>query len=143
MCSRSWTFFGGGCIQVPGGKNLNNFANVELIVNLARRSAADAVWAGWGHAVRHLTGRGKGLYPHTKVCAFWRSRDAPCLVSCSTQSENPRLPESLEAQGIVFLGPPARPMRLLGDKIISTILAQSAGVQVCLPLSLSLSLQFL
>lgn len=34
----------------PGGPNNMNFANVELIVNLAQLVKADAVWAGWGHA---------------------------------------------------------------------------------------------
>jgi hypothetical protein len=80
---------------VPGGSNANNYANVPLIVDLALRTGAHAVWAGWGHA-----------------------------------SENPRLPTSLAAVGIAFLGPPASSMRDLGDKICSTILAQSARVSV-------------
>ncbi|KAK3265889.1 hypothetical protein CYMTET_25455, partial [Cymbomonas tetramitiformis] len=37
-------------IEVPGGKNSNNYANVNLIVNLAVREGVDAVWPGWGHA---------------------------------------------------------------------------------------------
>lgn len=36
--------------QVPGGTNNNNYANVELIVDIAERVNAHAVWAGWGHA---------------------------------------------------------------------------------------------
>lgn len=36
--------------QVPGGTNNNNYANVELIVDVAERVGAHAVWAGWGHA---------------------------------------------------------------------------------------------
>ncbi len=43
-------------------------------------------------------------------------------------SEKPELPSGLAAAGIVFLGPPAPAMAALGDKIGSTILAQSAGV---------------
>lgn len=80
-------------IDVPGGTNNHNYANVKLIVQIAESCGADAVWAGWGHA-----------------------------------SENPHLPESLQAKGITFIGPPAAPMRALGDKIGSTIIAQSAGV---------------
>jgi acetyl-CoA carboxylase / biotin carboxylase 1 len=80
-------------IDVPGGANNHNYANVKLIVQIAEACGADAVWAGWGHA-----------------------------------SENPHLPESLATKGIVFIGPPAAPMRALGDKIGSTIIAQSAGV---------------
>lgn len=37
-------------IAVPGGSNNNNYANVELIVEIAREHGVDAVWAGWGHA---------------------------------------------------------------------------------------------
>ncbi|TFY67580.1 hypothetical protein EVJ58_g1545 [Rhodofomes roseus] len=43
-------------------------------------------------------------------------------------SENPRLPETLAANKIVFIGPPGSAMRSLGDKISSTIVAQSANV---------------
>jgi acetyl-CoA carboxylase/biotin carboxylase 1 len=85
-------------VEVPGGANHNNYANVELIVELAEQTNVDAVWAGWGHA-----------------------------------SENPRLPESLgrimsteRPDGIEFIGPPGFAMRTLGDKITSTIVAQSA-----------------
>ncbi|KAG6886203.1 hypothetical protein C0993_010765 [Termitomyces sp. T159_Od127] len=82
-------------IEVPGGTNNNNYANVDLIVDVAERAGVHAVWAGWGHA-----------------------------------SENPRLPESLAASKnkIVFIGPPGNAMRSLGDKISSTIVAQSADV---------------
>ncbi|KAF9531776.1 acetyl CoA carboxylase [Crepidotus variabilis] len=82
-------------IEVPGGTNNNNYANVELILDIAERAGVHAVWAGWGHA-----------------------------------SENPRLPESLAASKhkIVFIGPPGSAMRSLGDKISSTIVAQSAAV---------------
>lgn len=37
-------------VQVPGGSNNNNYANVELIVDIAERAGVHAVWAGWGHA---------------------------------------------------------------------------------------------
>jgi acetyl-CoA carboxylase/biotin carboxylase 1 len=82
-------------IEVPGGANHNNYANVDLIVDVAERAGVHAVWAGWGHA-----------------------------------SENPKLPESLAASKhkIVFIGPPGSAMRSLGDKISSTIVAQSADV---------------
>ena len=68
------------CIEVPGGSNVNNYANVSLIVQTAKQANADAVWPGWGHA-----------------------------------SENPALVDALVAARIAFIGPPARPMRLLGD----------------------------
>ena len=90
-------------VEVPGGANNANYANVRLIVEVAESRGCDAVWAGWGHA-----------------------------------SENPALPTSLAAARgrdgapIAFIGPPAGPMHALGDKIGSTILAQSAGVP-CVP----------
>ncbi|KAI8984589.1 acetyl-CoA carboxylase [Mycotypha africana] len=82
-------------VEVPGGTNNNNYANVELIVDVAERTAVHAVWAGWGHA-----------------------------------SENPRLPEMLAKSKYkcLFIGPPASAMHSLGDKISSTIVAQSADV---------------
>ena len=82
-------------VEVPGGRNVNNYANVQLITSVAVRTGVDAVWPGWGHA-----------------------------------SEKPDLPRTLAATptGIRFIGPPATAMAALGDKIGSTILAQSAGV---------------
>ncbi|KEI40541.1 uncharacterized protein L969DRAFT_22502 [Mixia osmundae IAM 14324] len=88
-------------VEVPGGSNNNNYANVDVILDVAERTGVHAVWAGWGHA-----------------------------------SENPRLPESLAASKhkIIFIGPPGSAMRSLGDKISSTIVAQSADVP-CMPWS--------
>ncbi|KAA8538039.1 hypothetical protein F0562_027381 [Nyssa sinensis] len=80
-------------VEVPGGTNNNNYANVQLIVEMAEITHVDAVWPGWGHA-----------------------------------SENPELPDALEAKGIIFLGPPAPSMTALGDKIGSSLIAQAAEV---------------
>ncbi|XP_077999917.1 acetyl-CoA carboxylase-like [Glandiceps talaboti] len=80
-------------VPVPGGSNNNNYANVDLIVETAKRIGVQAVWAGWGHA-----------------------------------SENPKLPECLHRNNIVFIGPPENAMWALGDKIASSIVAQSANL---------------
>ncbi|KAF7816939.1 acetyl-CoA carboxylase 1-like [Senna tora] len=80
-------------VEVPGGTNNNNYANVQLIVEVAEITHVDAVWPGWGHA-----------------------------------SENPDLPDALNAKGIVFLGPPSVSMAALGDKIGSSLIAQAAEV---------------
>ncbi|CAG9767703.1 unnamed protein product [Ceutorhynchus assimilis] len=80
-------------VPVPGGTNNNNYANVELIVDIAVRTQVQAVWAGWGHA-----------------------------------SENPKLPELLHKNGIIFIGPSEKAMWALGDKIASSIVAQTADV---------------
>ncbi|KAL6839698.1 hypothetical protein ACP4OV_030386 [Aristida adscensionis] len=37
-------------VEVPGGTNNNNYANVQLIVEIAERIGVSAVWPGWGHA---------------------------------------------------------------------------------------------
>lgn len=34
-------------VEVPGGTNNNNYANVDLIVDVAERMDVHAVWAGW------------------------------------------------------------------------------------------------
>ncbi|XP_035212091.1 acetyl-CoA carboxylase-like isoform X1 [Stegodyphus dumicola] len=80
-------------VPVPGGTNNNNYANVELILDIAKRMNVQVVWAGWGHA-----------------------------------SENPKLPELLNKNGIAFMGPPEKAMWSLGDKIASSIVAQTAGI---------------
>ncbi|XP_072289677.1 acetyl-CoA carboxylase isoform X3 [Eucyclogobius newberryi] len=80
-------------VPVPGGPNNNNYANVELIVDIAKRIPVQGVWAGWGHA-----------------------------------SENPKLPELLSKAGISFLGPSSKAMWALGDKVASSIVAQSADI---------------
>ncbi|KAL7542231.1 hypothetical protein ACHAXR_013354, partial [Thalassiosira sp. AJA248-18] len=80
-------------VEVPGGKNLNNYANVDVITKIAGEQGVDAVWPGWGHA-----------------------------------SENPKLPNTLDAMGIKFIGPTGPVMSVLGDKIAANILAQTAKV---------------
>ncbi|PFH33849.1 acetyl-CoA carboxylase ACC1 [Besnoitia besnoiti] len=37
-------------VEVPGGPNRNNYANVDLICQIAAQEKVDAVWPGWGHA---------------------------------------------------------------------------------------------
>jgi acetyl-CoA carboxylase/biotin carboxylase 1 len=34
-------------VKVPGGSNDNNYANVKVIVDVAKRAGVHAVWAGW------------------------------------------------------------------------------------------------
>jgi acetyl-CoA carboxylase/biotin carboxylase 1 len=34
-------------VEVPGGTNNNNYANVDVIVDVAERTGVHAVWAGW------------------------------------------------------------------------------------------------
>ncbi len=53
-----------------------------------------------------------------------------CVCVCVCAPTNELLPslQAAAARPVVFIGPPAKPMHALGDKIGSTIIAQSAGV---------------
>lgn len=65
------------------------------------------------------------------VCHPSSSQKGLVLISFRGHaSENPKLPESLAKlkNRVVFIGPPGSAMRSLGDKISSTIVAQSAKV---------------
>jgi len=42
-------------VEVPAGKNSNNYANVEVITKIAQEQGVDAVWPGWGHASENPT----------------------------------------------------------------------------------------
>ena len=57
-------------ILVPGGSNNNNYANVDLIVDLAKKNGVDAVWAGWGHASENpkLPGKSNKFF-----CSYYES----------------------------------------------------------------------
>ncbi|WP_417677382.1 acetyl-CoA carboxylase biotin carboxylase subunit [Pseudodonghicola sp.] len=43
-------------------------------------------------------------------------------------SENPKFAQALEAEGVVFVGPPVKSIEAMGDKITSKKIAQEAGV---------------
>jgi acetyl-CoA carboxylase/biotin carboxylase 1 len=86
-------------IEVPGGPNSNNYANVQLIVDLCISQNVDAVFVGWGHASEN-----------PKLGEMLKSKT-----------------EEL-GRKITFVGPTSPVMRVLGDKIGSILLAQKAGV---------------
>jgi acetyl-CoA carboxylase/biotin carboxylase 1 len=112
-------------VDVPGGSNNNNYANVSLIIDIAERRGVDAVWAGEFRIFRI----GDGTSPVCRAELVARN-DAKPLSGWGHASENPMLPDGLAAtkRNIKFIGPSGAPMRALGDKIGSTIIAQSAGV---------------
>ena len=63
-------------VEVPAGKNSNNYANVDVIVDIAKSKGVDAVWPGWGHASENprlpdtLAENGiKFIGPNSKVMA--------------------------------------------------------------------------
>ena len=63
-------------MEVPAGKNSNNYANVDVIVDIAKSKGVDAVWPGWGHASENprlpdtLAENGiKFIGPNSKVMA--------------------------------------------------------------------------
>ncbi|RMZ54549.1 hypothetical protein APUTEX25_002124, partial [Auxenochlorella protothecoides] len=93
-------------VEVPGGKNVNNYANVGLITSVAVRTGVDA------------------------ALTTWPTRREQTVAARGHASEMPELPDALDATPtcIRFIGPPSGPMAALGDKVGSTILAQAAGV---------------
>jgi acetyl-CoA carboxylase/biotin carboxylase 1 len=95
-----------GYVEVPGGASNNNYSNVDLIVEIAEQT---------------------GMYSCT---TFTPQGVHAVYVGWGYASENPTLSEKLAAlpSRPVFIGPPPNAMRALGDKIASTIVAQSADV---------------
>ena len=90
-------------VEVPGGSNVNNYANVQLIVDLCISQNVDALMVGWGHASEN-----------------------PKLGDLIKQKN-----EEL-GRDITLIGPKPEVMRILGDKINSILVAQDAGVS-CMP----------
>ena len=86
-------------VEVPGGSNANNYANVQLIVDLCLSQNVDAVMVGWGHASEN-----------PKLGEMLKEKAAEL------------------GKEITFIGPTAPVMRVLGDKIGSNLVAQKAGV---------------
>jgi acetyl/propionyl-CoA carboxylase alpha subunit len=66
----------------------------------------------------------------TSACSSGRcARRGPAAwVGWGFVAEDPRFPELCERLGVVFIGPPARAMRLVGDKISAKRLAETAGL---------------
>jgi len=88
-------------VQVPGGSNANNYANVQLIVDLCISQGVDALMVGWGHASEN-----------PKLGDLLSAKNAELGLD------------------ITFVGPQSPVMRILGDKIGANLVAQSAGVSV-------------
>lgn len=129
--------------EVPGGSNNNNYANVDLIVEIAEKRHVDAVWAGWGHASENpkLPATLAGLFISVFFGVFFIDYFISVISFVFVFSFFFRVPISIHlfnclmvftlgcANDIRFVGPPASAMRDLGDKIASMILAQSANVR--------------
>ena len=70
-------------VEVPGGRNNNNYANVRLIVQVAERAGVDAVWPGWWAPIgarrciclRALLLRCHALAPHVSRCDLVGSKE--------------------------------------------------------------------
>jgi acetyl-CoA carboxylase/biotin carboxylase 1 len=91
----------------------NNYANVDLIVDIAEQQKVDGTYHyEISFEQNHLN--------FVELLAVW--------PGWGHASENPRLPSSLKAKGIQFIGPTAPVMDALGDKVSANILAQSANV---------------
>ncbi len=134
-------------VPVPGGSNNHNYANVKLIVDVAQRTGADAVWAGWGHASENpkLPDALAALSAEAEAAAANATANAGAASAAPDASDAAAdaatdtadvaaVAPSPPARPIVWIGPPSAAMRALGDKIGSTLIAQSASVP-CVPWS--------
>ncbi len=135
-------------VPVPGGSNNHNYANVKLIVDVAQRTGADAVWAGWGHASENpkLPDALAALSAEAEAAAAAMAASNTTAGATSAAAASSELSDaaadadadaaapSPPARPIVWIGPPSAAMRALGDKIGSTLIAQSASVP-CVPWS--------
>lgn len=77
------------------GPAAQSYLRIEAIIDVARRSAAQAIHPGYGFL-----------------------------------SENVAFVEACEQAGIIFIGPPAAAMRLMGSKIAARQLAETVGVPI-------------
>jgi hypothetical protein len=100
-------------VEVPGGTNNNNYANVRLIVQTAQRAGVDAVWPGWcapaalalpPAAISRLQGANSHKTPtqHNK-----RRR---CAAG-ATPARSPSCPPRWRRPASASWGPPPRPWR--------------------------------
>ena len=136
-------------MEVPAGKNSNNYANVDIIVDVAKVTTDRAERRG------ERGGRGRSKLnedcapPHPPATTSQPPLATRPLIAAPTfaaqeynvdavwpgwghASENPKLPTALTELGIKFIGPTAPVMSVLGDKIAANILAQTANVRcVC------------
>ncbi len=92
------------------------------------READEAI--SLGPALRGPAGAQRPAYlDHERMLAAVRASRADSVwPGWGFVAEDPRFVERLEAAGVDFLGPSAETMRMLGDKIESKRLAESAGV---------------
>lgn len=88
-------------VPVPGGTNNNNYANVELILDIAKRIPVQVL----PHA--YLS-----FMVSTVILTFiitWKYFVTLCVLQAvwagwGHASENPKLPELLQKNGIAFMG---------------------------------------
>lgn len=86
-------------VPVPGGTNNNNYANVELILDIAKRMQVQAVWAGWGHASENprlpeLLGKNGIAFVGPNEQAMWSLGDKIASNIVAQTTDVPTLPWS-------------------------------------------------
>jgi hypothetical protein len=104
-------------VPVPGGPNNNNYANVELIIDIAKRIPVQVMVHSSPGVATGRGGDGDGLMGHSSVLGAMQQQVGvgKILVHASLclqavwagwghASENPKLPELLCKHEIAFLG---------------------------------------
>lgn len=88
-------------VPVPGGPNNNNYANVELIVDIAKRIPVQVLFSIYLNPVLFmLIIKNCDKWWHVCVYHFLQA----VWAGWGHASENPKLPELLNKAGISFLG---------------------------------------
>ena len=88
-------------VEVPGGSNNNNYANVSLIIAIAQRKQCDAVWAGWGHASenpRLPDGLAEYNRKNKHQIVWIGLRHPPCARSTRSGPRSSRSPRAFHAR---------------------------------------------
>lgn len=88
-------------VPVPGGPNNNNYANVELIVDIAKRIPVQVLPTIYPNQVLFMLLEKKPCGNHD-ICLFLYFQAV--WAGWGHASENPKLPELLHKAGISFLG---------------------------------------
>ena len=79
-------------VDVPGGTNNNNYANINLICQIAERLKVDAVMPMWGHAsenpllptsLLNLKRRVSTFESSCEIVTYWLCNDVTNLYGCS------------------------------------------------------------
>lgn len=98
-------------VEVPGGTNNNNYANVDVIVDVAERAGVHAVWAGWCVLF--------SSFPSWFRAALTLRGFAGATPPRTLASPNPSPPRSTRSSSSVLPVPPCAPSETRSPRPLS------------------------